>query len=79
MSALCSLKEPLIETGEKYCKKSLLYIPYAFRIQSYLKRSLTSLLLNFAFDHAIRKAQDNTEGMELNGIRQLLIYADYVI
>jgi hypothetical protein len=37
---------------------------------------LSPLLLNCAFEYAIRKAQENEVGMELNGAHQLLAYSD---
>ena len=54
------------------------YLSSSFPIENGLKQGdvLSPLLLNFALEYDIRKAQEINLGLDMNGIYQVLAYED---
>jgi Reverse transcriptase (RNA-dependent DNA polymerase). len=54
------------------------YLSSSFSIEDGLKQgdALSPIISNFALEYAIKKKQETRMGLDMNGIHQILTYAD---
>ena len=68
--------------NETYCRVRISkHLSSMFHVKNGLKQGgvLLPLLLTFTLKYPIRRVQENQDGLKLNGIHHLLVYADDVI